>query len=168
MVNNSLCFCIRDIEFILRDNSPACLWNHPEGCNSLVLREVVSLWHVLIPKIDFEAWAQSSLCSECVVEKLKISGVLWAQAVKRPSIHMLDQTRIEDILQLDHSVYVRGCHAVIRNDHHIDNVSQISLFKSFEETIQHIINTSDSSPDLGAIRTICMSIGIDIRNISSN
>src|SRR5882757_667883 len=125
MVNSSFGFGIGDIEVFLRDDSPSCFWNHPEWRNPLVLREVVSLWHILISKVDLEAWVYSCLCGECVVERLKIGRVLGSQTKKWPSIHMLNQICIENILQLDHSTCVCSGHAVVRDDYHIDNLSQI-------------------------------------------
>jgi hypothetical protein len=76
MVLQPLLLPILDIKLVLGHDGPTGLGNYPERSNSLVLREVVSLGHIFVPKIDLEGRVGRRLYREDVIELLELRGVL--------------------------------------------------------------------------------------------
>ena len=78
MVDVPIFLHLFDVAVSLSNDSPACLGNDPEWSDTLVLREMVTFRHILVPEVDFNVGHVLRAIKDLLVQTLKLSDLLWS------------------------------------------------------------------------------------------
>lgn len=88
MIDVAVLLRFLNVEFILVDDCPAGFGDDPKWCDAVALREVVSLRHVFVAKINFDIWIILSTFLDLVVQTAKVRWVLWPETVEWPAVNV--------------------------------------------------------------------------------
>ena len=72
------------------------------------------------------------------------------------------EIHVDEIVELNGAVCGSGSHAMVADDDYIDDLSKVSFIQALKYVVQHCVHSCDCIPDFSAIRSILVTVGVDV------